>query len=1119
MFKVINKWNPIIKFELLFPGLSTIRSKPNELDASKFEQDNYIGIGGVQRLKSTTGFKTANGHGLKVNKDTFKKAEVVLTSDDNEVKLKGNAGRYMQSRGYTESCVTDVETGHLTTSQAREVNEVSVLCNTHEFVSTQAFFLGKIEEGYDEVGGDKKGRTSDEGDDEGVEFVEDKVCDSSKHSTSGVFDGFDDDFCDYFDNDKEGGGKQCTDDATPLNNGEYVVCSQQPPSIHQNEFSSRHQNELMKDHSYDVKHDRHYWLASNKMAEKKKEEKDEWGESENYWLMDFMEGDVCDDSSKINNVKNNDEGNNSKNNTTKNSSPSNKDGSHTKDIKQGDNITTITSDQTPTISPLQLPPRLHHHHSSDVTGNFMVTSIKDGEGDKKQNGDKKVLFFQSVRGRKVEVTGQSLKMVKEVLCDNMVSNEKGTESNEKGGVSNEKVGGMASVSTKPSLFQTANGKSVAISEKSMNFVKEMFKDTDISSNANNNNNLNNKNNNHFNKYDHFNNKNNINTLDTNRQPEDIVTKDDVMNDKTKLSKDFVVMKSSKVTNVSSSAFGSNLNIEAYNIPSINTDITQTTSKRNDSKHVSGAPRDITNPVGSIKKVETHPGICVKTSFCTPYNNSVNNVNVESDQHSNANTLTCQFYNTHDDTITQQAFLTEENVNLLKSERELQKMAIEKKMRSAKIKPSMGSLSLLKDANKGSRTQLRDLSKGGCPNNDISKMKEHGVRDNVIGVTAANAEEFKFQRSTSMETEEGGIIIPNDEGFITNQEFHAALVSMRGVDANLVDQGWVCNHYRWVVWKLASMERSFPEVYGGVLLRPEVVMSQLRWRYDEEIVGGRRSVIKRITENDDTPRRGMVLCVVEVEGRERVVLTDGWYCIKCLFDEALWSFLQRKKIKIGTKLVIFGAVLVGNTQACSPLQAPEDMALKISANSTRRALWHAKLGCLVSRKVFKIALNSIVLNGGTVCCVDVVVVRRYPRMFCEWVMENVKGIVRSERLEKKFADAFERKKQKELEEFYEKCQSDFEKKKTKNRKNHMCSTEMETNEEEVEERRREMEVFMKERLQEWKVAHPDRKVRSLLKFQVKGCHWSDVDSAFCEFLECLGEFLYHLRIFMAFNFES
>ena len=58
----------------------------------------------------------------------------------------------------------------------------------------------------------------------------------------------------------------------------------------------------------------------------------------------------------------------------------------------------------------------------------------------------------------------------------------------------------------------------------------------------------------------------------------------------------------------------------------------------------------------------------------------------------------------------------------------------------------------------------------------------------------------------------------------------ALCDSPGVDVKLLSQEWVYNHYRWVVWKLASMERSFPATMASLWLNPEQILLQLKYRY-------------------------------------------------------------------------------------------------------------------------------------------------------------------------------------------------------------------------------------------------------------------------------------------------
>ena len=84
----------------------------------------------------------------------------------------------------------------------------------------------------------------------------------------------------------------------------------------------------------------------------------------------------------------------------------------------------------------------------------------------------------------------------------------------------------------------------------------------------------------------------------------------------------------------------------------------------------------------------------------------------------------------------------------------------------------------------------------------------------------------------------------------------------GVSRSKVTLDWVHNHYRWIVWKLASYERRFPKDFRGVF-HPEQILLQLKYRYDIEIEGQGRSCLRKIYEKDDVPGKAMVLCVANI----------------------------------------------------------------------------------------------------------------------------------------------------------------------------------------------------------------------------------------------------------------
>lgn len=126
------------------------------------------------------------------------------------------------------------------------------------------------------------------------------------------------------------------------------------------------------------------------------------------------------------------------------------------------------------------------------------------------------------------------------------------------------------------------------------------------------------------------------------------------------------------------------------------------------------------------------------------------------------------------------------------------------------------------------------------------------------------------------------------------------------------------------------------------------------RYDVEIDRSRRPALRKIMERDDTAAKTLVLCVCGIVSRGQtpkrqsrndartpqgadakveppsavVWLTDGWYAIKAQLDEPLTAMLHMGQLAVGGKLITCGAQLVGSQDACSPLEAPESLMLKV-----------------------------------------------------------------------------------------------------------------------------------------------------------------------------------------------
>ncbi|XP_034722037.1 breast cancer type 2 susceptibility protein [Etheostoma cragini] len=407
-------------------------------------------------------------------------------------------------------------------------------------------------------------------------------------------------------------------------------------------------------------------------------------------------------------------------------------------------------------------------------------------------------------------------------------------------------------------------------------------------------------------------------------------------------------------------------------------------------------------------------------------------------------------------------------------RDMQDMRIRKKKRQT-IRPLPGSLFLIKTSGV-SRIPLKAAVNGKPPRRYTQKqLYGRGVHQHVYEITSEIAESFRFNLRQFLKQEafidsggvqlaDGGLLIPSNDGTAGKEEFHRALSDTPGVDPKLISEGWVYNHYRWIVWKQASMERSFPETMGSLCLTPEQILLQLKYRYDVEVDNSRRPALRKIMEKDDTSAKTLVLCVcgvvsrgqtlnrqsfndtktpqgadAKVENPSAVVwLTDGWYAIKAQLDEPLTAMLNKGRVAVGGKLIIHGAQLVGSQDACSPLEAPESLMLKICANSSRPTRWDAKLGFHRDPRPFLLPVSCLYSNGGPVGCVDIIILRSYP---IQWMERKPDGgvVFRSDRAEEKEARRYDGNKQKALEILYAKIQAEFEKEDKGNKPQHRRRT--------------------------------------------------------------------------------
>ncbi|XP_071888722.1 breast cancer type 2 susceptibility protein isoform X2 [Anas platyrhynchos] len=389
---------------------------------------------------------------------------------------------------------------------------------------------------------------------------------------------------------------------------------------------------------------------------------------------------------------------------------------------------------------------------------------------------------------------------------------------------------------------------------------------------------------------------------------------------------------------------------------------------------------------------------------------------------------------------------------LRCARDLQEMRIKKKFRQ-NISSQPGSLYVIKTSARN-RISLKTAVEEKSPSfYSTEELYRYGVSKHCVQVNSTNAESFQFLikdffskeyllAGNGIQLADGGWLIPTDEGKAGKKEFYRALCDTPGVDPKLITEAWVYNHYRWIVWKLAAMEVAFPHEFATRCLTPETVLLQLKYRYDLEIDKSKRSAIKKITERDDAAGKTLVLCVSKIislnavvspsnnnmeskKGAAIIEVTDGWYGIRALLDPPIKAFLHRRRLTVGQKIIVHGAELVGSQNGCTPLEAPDSLMLKISANSTRCARWHAKLGFHRDPRPFPLPLSSLYSEGGAVGCIDVVIQRAYP---IQWMEKTSAGsyVFRNSRAEEREAVRHAEDQQKKLEALFAKIQAEFEK---------------------------------------------------------------------------------------------
>nr|CAD1839858.1 unnamed protein product [Ananas comosus var. bracteatus] len=266
--------------------------------------------------------------------------------------------------------------------------------------------------------------------------------------------------------------------------------------------------------------------------------------------------------------------------------------------------------------------------------------------------------------------------------------------------------------------------------------------------------------------------------------------------------------------------------------------------------------------------------------------------------------------------------------------------------------------------------------GGPPHNN--PMCD--IPDEVKHINADNAAKFEFHGASSC-------------AGIGSEAFQHMLLQSGGSLSSATKE-WVANHYKYIVWKLACLERCYPAVAGGKYLTVSNVLEELKYRYEREVNYGHRSTIKKILEGDASPASAMILCVSAIRSHSdhaaKVELTDGWYPLDAVLDVSLSKQLQAGKLFVGQKLRVLWAFFMYNSKGPGP----------------------------------PLAFRCIKSYGGIVPMTLVGVTRVYPLLYKER-FPNGGSVVRSERMERKALQLCQQRRSKIVEDIMSEQQEHFE----------------------------------------------------------------------------------------------
>jgi hypothetical protein len=122
--------------------------------------------------------------------------------------------------------------------------------------------------------------------------------------------------------------------------------------------------------------------------------------------------------------------------------------------------------------------------------------------------------------------------------------------------------------------------------------------------------------------------------------------------------------------------------------------------------------------------------------------------------------------------------------------------------------------------------------------------------------------------------------------------------------------------------------------------------------------------------------------IHTASKYQLQLSDGWYQVPACIDLRMEHAISKRRLKIGHKLSICGAQIVGDRSAQSPVNISNNSTLlSITTNGCLPAKWDTKLGYHKQKLVMR-SIPTIFDDGGMVTALDIIVCRKYPMLYTE-----------------------------------------------------------------------------------------------------------------------------------------